>query len=99
MTPEMAKSANLPIPLSEKTVAGAKMSASTGFRAMPESSFVTLTYKESKIGPHPELVLVALLQARDGALRHVTLDLNAHGPVGEAVLRGKAASGREGERA
>ena len=36
--------------------------------------------------PDPELVLVTLLQVRDGALQHVSLDLVAHGPIGESVL-------------
>lgn len=48
--------------------------------------------------PDAELVLVTLLQVGNGALRHVSLDLDTLAPVAEAVLKGAAPKGKALER-
>lgn len=48
--------------------------------------------------PDAELVLVTLLQVGNGALRHVSLDLDTLAPVAEAVLKGAAPKEKALER-
>lgn len=47
--------------------------------------------------PDAELILITLLQVRNSALRHVALDLNALGPVTEAVLKWPPPKGESSE--